>query len=209
MTTSFDRFSERIRILLERRNRLVIALDGCCASGKTTLARRLAQQLPADVIPMDDFFLPPFLRTPARLAQPGGNVHYERFYEQVIAPLLSFREKSLRENEPASKGWPVLSWDRFDCSSMDFLTEPRITAGRPLLIIEGAYCMRPEFRPVYDLAFCLTVSPEVQRQRILTRNGSDRYPAFRDKWIPMENRYLDFYRIREICEPIILQSDGR
>lgn len=131
MTTSFDRFSERIRILLERRNRLVIALDGCCASGKTTLARRLAQQLPADVIPMDDFFLPPFLRTPARLAQPGGNVHYERFYEQVIAPLLSFREKSLRENEPASKGWPVLSWDRFDCSSMDFLKEPRITAGRP------------------------------------------------------------------------------
>lgn len=77
------------------------------------------------------------------------------------------------------------------------------------MIIEGAYCMRPEFRPVYDLAFCLTVSPEVQRQRILTRNGSDRYPAFRDKWIPMENRYLDFYRIREICEPIILQSDGR
>lgn len=38
-------------------------------------------------IHMDDFFLPLEMRTPQRLQQPGGNVHYERFLETVLKPL--------------------------------------------------------------------------------------------------------------------------
>ncbi len=209
MNASFDQLCRRISDLLQARGRLAVALDGCCASGKTTLARRLARELEADVVPMDDFFLPPKLRMPDRLSQPGGNVHYERFSAQIIDPLLAAKRAGGEKGAPASKRWPVLTWDRFDCSLMDFAQEPRATAGRSLLIIEGAYCMRPEFRAAYDLAFCLSVAPEIQKQRILSRNGPDRWPAFRDRWIPMENRYLDFYRIPELCEPLILQSDGQ
>ena len=39
----------------------IIAIDGRCAAGKTTLAARLAKELGGDVIHMDDFFLPPAL----------------------------------------------------------------------------------------------------------------------------------------------------
>ena len=35
----------------------IIAIDGRCAAGKTTLAARLAKELGGDVIHMDDFFL--------------------------------------------------------------------------------------------------------------------------------------------------------
>ena len=36
---------------------IVIAIDGRCASGKTTLANKLAQHFHANVFHMDDYFL--------------------------------------------------------------------------------------------------------------------------------------------------------
>ena len=62
----------------------VIAIDGRAASGKTTLAAALAAETGGTVVHMDDFFLPAELRTPQRLAAPGGNVHAERFAEEVL-----------------------------------------------------------------------------------------------------------------------------
>jgi ABC-type multidrug transport system fused ATPase/permease subunit len=56
---------------------LTIAIDGMAGAGKTTLASLLSQIFNCAVIHMDDFFLPFEMRTPQRLAQPGGNVHYE------------------------------------------------------------------------------------------------------------------------------------
>ena len=81
----------------------IIAIDGRCAAGKTTLAARLVKELGGDVIHMDDFFLPPALRTPERRSEPGGNVHYERFLTEVLPNLRSGRPFSYR---------------RFDCSRM-------------------------------------------------------------------------------------------
>ena len=44
---------------------LVLALDGRCGSGKTTLANRLAAQLPGcTLLRTDDFYLPPAQRSP-------------------------------------------------------------------------------------------------------------------------------------------------
>ena len=62
----------------------LIAIDGMCGSGKTTLANYLAKELNASLFHMDDFFLQPHQRTPERLADPGGNVDYERFKAEVL-----------------------------------------------------------------------------------------------------------------------------
>ena len=48
----------------------ILAIDGRCASGKTTLANELSQSLSCNVVHMDDFYLPFALRTPERMAQP-------------------------------------------------------------------------------------------------------------------------------------------
>ena len=47
----------------------VIAIDGRCASGKSTLAQQLAGLTGAGIIHMDDFFLPRELRTEERLTE--------------------------------------------------------------------------------------------------------------------------------------------
>ena len=77
----------RVDALLQQKDRVVIAIDGVCGAGKTTLAAKLAEHYDCNVIPMDDFFLRPEQRTPARFAEPGGNIDYERFYEEVLLPL--------------------------------------------------------------------------------------------------------------------------
>ena len=49
-------------------------LDGPCGSGKTTLAEKLSRLYGAPTVHMDDFFLPPELRTPERL-RPARREH--------------------------------------------------------------------------------------------------------------------------------------
>ena len=69
---------------LSQQSSFLLAIDGMSGSGKTTLAHHLAQKFHAQVFHMDDFFLPLEMRTPERLQQSGGNVHYERFLETVL-----------------------------------------------------------------------------------------------------------------------------
>ena len=66
---------------------LVVAIDGRCAAGKSSFAQKLQEETGCNVVSMDHFFLPPERRTPERLAEPGGNVDWERCLEEVLRPL--------------------------------------------------------------------------------------------------------------------------
>ena len=152
----------------------ILAIDGRSASGKTTLARQLAGILEADVVHMDDFFLPPELRTEARYAEPGGNVHYERFLQEVLP--------HLREPEP-------FSYRVFDCSTMQYGGRSEIRS-RPWRIVEGAYSLNPKFGDYADLKIFYNIDPEEQIRRIRLRNGERGLRMFRTRWIPLEEKYI-------------------
>jgi uridine kinase len=158
----------------------IIAIDGRAASGKTTLAGQLALILNAEVIHMDDFFLPVELRTPARLTEPGGNIHYERFKTEVLP--------ELKQNKP-------FAYRRFDCSSMKLGKKRNITAAR-WRIVEGAYSMHPEFGDYADLKVFFDISPAEQIKRIRKRNGEKMAEIFAARWIPMEEKYIKTFDIK-------------
>ena len=145
----------RIDRLMAERERVLVAIDGGSASGKTTLGALLQSIYACPVFHMDDFFLRPEQRTPERFSEPGGNVDRERFLEEVLIPL--------REGRP-------VDYRRFDCATFTIAPPRRIEPGR-LNIIEGAYAMHPDLAPYYDLAVFLAVSAEKQRERILKRNA--------------------------------------
>ena len=71
----------------QNKSSVIIAVDGRCAAGKTYLASRIKEAINCNVIHMDHFFLRPKQRTSERLKEPGGNVDYERFTEEVMKPL--------------------------------------------------------------------------------------------------------------------------
>ena len=52
---------------------LIVAIDGRCGSGKTTLGEYLEQVFDCNLFRMDDFFLRMEQRTPQRLKETGGN----------------------------------------------------------------------------------------------------------------------------------------
>lgn len=201
MKYSYETLKTIIARSLTDSGRLIVSMDGCCASGKTTLAERLCADLNGDLIHADDFFLPPALRTQQRMNEPGGNIHYERFLDQIITPLLSARTSGTDGCvDPAVQPcWPLLQWEHFSCSALTYSPDLHHTTGKPLLVIEGAYCMRPEFSSAYDLSFFLTTSQKNQLDRIRTRNGSEGLKPFMEKWIPLENRYFSFYDIPHHC----------
>ncbi len=178
---------EKIDALLTEKKRVVVAIDGRCASGKTTAAALLAEIFLAQVVHMDDFFLPPALRTPKRMAEVGGNLHRERFLREVI---------------PHLRGG-AFSYTAFDCSKFDYSDEPRRIASAPLILCEGSYALHPDFGQYFDLALFSDISPKLQRARILARNGETMLRRFVEEWIPMEEQYFDVMRVRERCDMIL------
>ena len=173
------------RLLLEK-SHVLVAIDGNCAAGKTTLARELAERYDCNVLQMDDFFLRPQQRTAERFAQAGGNVDYERFALEVLEPL--------RRGE-------AVSYRPFDCRSMTLQQAVSVTP-KQLNIIEGSYSLHPYFGDVYDLRVLLTVDPDVQKERILQRPAF-LHERFFQSWIPMEQRYFAELSIPETADLIL------
>ena len=161
-----------------QKGKFVVAIDGRCGSGKTTVADFLADRFGGRVIRMDHFFLPPEKRTEERLSLPGGNIDYERFLQE-IAP-------NIRESYPEYRA--------YDCHTDDYSTVKLLN--QPLTIVEGTYSLHPALRHLYDFRIFMDVSPEVQKERIISRDG-DYAQVFFDKWIPLEEKYFSALEIQE------------
>lgn len=176
---------------LAEQGRVIAALEGGSAAGKTTLAAALERIYPdCRVFHMDDFFLRPEQRTEARLAEPGGNVDRERFLEEVLLPL--------------NRGETV-RYRPYDCH-VQAVGGPFPMAPGALNIVEGAYSMHPALAGYYDLSAFLRVPPEVQRARIQKRNDPEAQTRFFSTWIPLERRYFDATDAEGRCD-LILEVD--
>lgn len=189
--TAYGALLPALRLIDERKKEkrpLLVGLDGRCGAGKTTAAGLLSDFFGAPVLHMDDFFLPPALRTKARLAEPGGNIHCERFLAEVAEPL--------ERGDPAVYGV-------FDCS-VGRVTRQNTLPITDVIVIEGSYALHPRLQSLYDVRLFADAKKETQKARILARNGAEGYLPFRDKWIPMEEAYFDFFRIRDVCDEILM-----
>ncbi len=185
MAESMEQIAEVILRNLPAKQRLIIAIDGRCAAGKTTLAAYLQRKLSGSVFHMDDFFLRPKQRTAQRLDTPGGNVDYERFSSEILLPLLS--------------GARRIAYRPYDCKTQAL--KPLLTLdASPVNIVEGSYSCHPALWDFYDVRIFLSISPEEQMRRIKVRNGELQFKQFQTKWIPLEERYFSVYRIKERCD---------
>lgn len=179
-------FNELCRIIDEKlmvRETLTVAIDGRCGSGKTTLGGMLSEHYGCTLIHMDNFYLRKEQRTPERLAMPGGNVDYERFTAEVIEPLRTRSKFILRPFDHSTfepgAGFPVVP--------------------TKLVIIEGSYSCNCFLRDNYDLKLFLTTDKDTQLRRLEMREGGERLEMFKEKWIPMEEKYFSG-DIESICD---------
>ncbi len=176
-----DRFAPLLARIEERfrqRQRMVIAIDGRCGSGKTTLAALLRERWPSRLLHVDDFYLPFPERAPDWERIPCGNIDLARLECEAL--------------RPAHAGEAV-RYRRCDCHAGRFL-EPVELPPAALTIVEGGYSQHPRLLPYYDLTVFLTCSPAEQQRRLREREGEN-FPAFQMRWIPMEERYFALYSV--------------
>ena len=189
---SYNELLELLKKTLEERRknntdgRYVVAIDGNCGSGKTTGVRMIAKELGCEIIQMDDFYLTPQMRTQERREEPGGNVDYIRFAKEVL-PYVG-------KNEPFTYG-------KYQVETDSIIAQIEIK-NPEIVIIEGAYSMRPEFRDYYNLKVFSNASRELQIERLTEREG-EYVQEYIDLWIPLENKYIKYFNLKEICDIII------
>jgi len=185
-----------INRLIEHKKRIIVAIDGMSAAGKSSfcdIIEKVFGSSSCNIIRMDHFFLRPGQRTSERLAEPGGNIDYERFIEEVVTPLAS---------------GDTFSYRPFNCKTQDF-DEPITVEPKPLTIIEGVYSMTPEItaQSNYDITVFMKID-KVEQLRRLQERSPQMYERFINEWIPMENKYFETFNIREKCHYMITGDEN-
>ena len=165
------------RIVAQMGERVLVTIDGPCASGKTTLARKLAEIFGAAVAHTDDYVIPHARKTPERLAVPGGNCDADRLEAEIAAPW---------------KRGEAVVYRRYDCRNDRLLPEESLPDCR-ILILEGSYCNLPAIRKHADVRVFLEAPWETRKERLEKREPAWSLQRFHDLWIPLEDQYFDAY----------------
>ncbi len=141
-----------------------IGVDGFGAAGKSTLARRIAAELPgAQVIEVDDF---------ARTGVPGWD--RELFADQVLAPLLSGRSARYQR------------WDLVADAGLDWVEVP---TGTPV-VIEGVSSTDERVPVPWDVTLWVATPAAERWRRILARDGDAALLLrWQSDWLPSEQAY--------------------
>ena len=186
--TIYDNFIQTLRHALTQQSPLILAIDGMCGSGKTTLAQYLSEIFDTSVIHMDNFFLPFERKTTERLAEPGGNIDYERFIKIVL---------------PALENRQPFSYTAYNCQTAAYDRKMDIPAC-DLIIVEGSYSLHERFGHYYDLSLFLSVSSQEQLRRLEIRcQDETKFKRFQTEWIPMENLYHEKQAVKQRADLLI------
>jgi predicted membrane protein/cytidylate kinase len=151
---------------------VVVAIDGRCGAGKTTLAAILALVFDCPTIPMDNFF--------PQDDENAVNIDVNRFLAEVLIPLNS--------------GKPF-EYKPYDCKSETYTDSVAVNPGK-LVIIEGSYSTFPDFANYIDLKIFMSVNPDEQLRRIKLRSP-EQAERFKKKWIPLEEDSFNKYDIEK------------
>jgi len=174
--------------LLERKKRVVVAIDGRCGCGKSTLGALMGEVFSANVFHMDDFYLPKEMREENWLEVPGGNMDLARFRWEVLENVF---------------GDTAVPYRPFDCSA-GALGKEKLTPPTKLTVIEGSYSHHPALKADYDLKIFVTCEKSGQLRRLREREG-DYFPTFERLWMPLEEQYIRLCGI-ENCADLVIDT---
>lgn len=157
----------------------VIAIDGPSGAGKSSLSLILEEEYDCLVFHTDDYFLSKEKKTVERLNEPGGNLDYERLEQEV---LLNLNNEEIQSNF-------------FNCMTNELeIREPK--KKKSIIVIEGVYSLHPNLVKYYDKKVFLDIDKTTQLIRVELRSGAKMLRRFINEWIPLEDKYFDYFNIR-------------
>ena len=169
VSADWIRYIDMIRQISGKQSagRLLVTIDGPCASGKTTFAARLADVFQAPVVHTDDYVIPHDQKTAERLVR------------EVVKPW---------------KQGETVQYRKYDCAE-DALLPPQTLPRGEILILEGSYCNLPPVREYADVRMFLDAPWETRKARLEKRESPDSLKRFYDRWIPLEDAYFAAFHL--------------
>jgi len=186
LKSSADKVVFEISRLLERKNPVLVALDGRSGTGKSTIAQAIASRVESIIVVSDDFYS-------------GGNddawsgcsaaekvekgIDWQRLRAQVLEPLLA--------KKPAS--WhpldfkPEIGWTNWKDETVTL--EPA-----PVILVDGVYSARPELSDLVDLTVLVEADDQGRRKRLVLREGQ----SFMERWHKLWDAAEEYY-FTQIC----------
>lgn len=180
---TYDELFGKMEELRGTYNAFAVAIDGMAGAGKTTLAAYLSKKYGAPVVHLDDFRLPPAERPKGWETIPGGDVDFERFEEEIVAPWM--------EKRP-------LVYTTVDPVTGEMLDRRALPDGQ-MFLFEGTYIMHPMIRDFFDLRLFVRVGAEEQARRLAAakvRAGA--LPT--ETRLDLERAYFDAYMTEALAD---------
>jgi uridine kinase len=163
---------------LSKQHPLVVGISGFGGSGKSTLAKSLANRLDAEIVSLDEFWLP---------ENDVLSINWEvfdraRLEQQVLIP--AFKEQPIR--------YQVFDWQQGK------LGEWRSLKNTSYLIVEGISALHPNLLQYYDFKIWVDCPLELAQKRGLDRGkyeyGIDETEHWINVWAPNDRAYFEKYR---------------
>lgn len=179
------KYSQIKNYLSSFENTRIFALEGRCASGKTTLSKMLEQYY--TIIHIDDFFLSINKKTKERLQEVGGNIDYELVKENLDKII-----KAIKNN------LKKVIIECFNCSTQTYYCKE--VELKQHIILEGVYSSHPYFEDLIDSVMFLNVDKKTQLERVSNRALKERFIT---EWIPLEEMYFSNINILKKADIIV------
>ena len=186
LKSAADNVVFEISRLLERKNPVLVALDGRSGTGKSTIAQAIASRVESIIVVSDDFYS-------------GGNddawsglsaeekvekvIDWRRLRAQVLEPLLA--------KKPAS--WHPLDFQP-EIGWIGWKDETVTLEPAPVILLDGVYSARPKLADLVDLTVLVEADDQVRRKRLVLREGQ----GFMERWHKLWDVAEDYY-FTQIC----------
>lgn len=185
--------SKITELMLRNSKPILVALDGRSGTGKTSIAKHIADRLNGVEIQADNFWIGGSdeewdKRTPQEKADKA--IAWKRIRTEVLEPLLAGKSAS---------------WHSFNWKDGEGLAEESIKA-KPtrLVVLDGAYSSRPELQDIIDLSILVELPDDTnRRERLVSREGKEYMDNWHKRWDPAEDYYFSKVRPRSSFDMII------
>ncbi|WP_446715640.1 uridine kinase family protein [Bacillus sp. OTU530] len=174
---SFSELLDTIEKLPKKQETILVGIDGCGGSGKSTFANTLQTIKPAiTIVHKDDFYFPSsqIIKGSPNSKPVGADFDWNRLLRQVIHPLSQNQD-----------GY----YQRYDWN-VDELTEWHLVPIGGIVIIEGVYALRKELEHTYDFKIWVDCPREIRLTRGLERDGEEARDMWENNWMILEDIYV-------------------
>ncbi len=169
----------------------IVGIDGLSGAGKTTLVKEIKQELNKNNVDTVVFHIDDHIVERNKRYETGHEEWYEFYYLQWDVNNLTtdFFERLHNRCHNISLSF----YDKFTDSTS---TKQMTVAADSIVLIEGVFLQRKEWRGFYDFTIFIDCPRELRYERVLNRDSyigdlQDRLNKYERRYWPGEQHYLD------------------